>query len=130
MPTAPDVQLYENAGRSVTMEPHQTLRHVPLAPHELTQRITPQSDLFVLAHMGVPRINIENWTLSVTGLVRDSTTFTFDKIRQFPKREIQAFHQCAGYPKRPQLPTRRMLRSICKGFAIGPAIAWRRSVSL
>ena len=108
MPTAPDVQLYENAGRSVTMEPHQTLRHVPLAPHELTQRITPQSDLFVLAHMGVPRINIENWTLSVTGLVRDSTTFTFDKIRQFPKREIQAFHQCAGYPKRPQLPTRRI----------------------
>src|ERR1039458_7918404 len=28
MPTAPDVQLYDNAGRSVTMEPHQTLRHV------------------------------------------------------------------------------------------------------
>ena len=57
--------------RSVTMEPHQTFRHVPLAPHGLTQKITPQSDLFVLAHMGVPRINIENWTLSVTGLVRD-----------------------------------------------------------
>jgi DMSO/TMAO reductase YedYZ molybdopterin-dependent catalytic subunit len=58
--------------------------------------------------MGVPRINIENWTLTVTGLVRDSTTFTFDKIRQFPKREIQAFHQCAGFPRRPQVPTRRI----------------------
>ena len=83
MPSASDDQLYENFGRSVTMQPHQTFRHVPLAPHELTQKITPQSDLFVLAHMGVPRINIENWTLSVTGLVRDSTTFTFDKIRKF-----------------------------------------------
>jgi hypothetical protein len=78
MPTAPDVQLYENAGRLVTMEPHQTLRHVPLAPHELTQRITPQSDLFVLAHMGVPRINIENWTLSVTELVRTENLIRVD----------------------------------------------------
>jgi len=40
--------------------------------------------------------------------VNESMTFTYDRIRQLPKREIQAFHQCAGYPKNPQLPTRRI----------------------
>ena len=83
-------------------------RQVPLAPHQLIQDITPQSDLFVLAHMGVPRIDIDDWTLTVGGLVNESMTFTYDRIRQLPKREIQAFHQCAGYPKNPQLPTRRI----------------------
>jgi sulfane dehydrogenase subunit SoxC len=130
MPTATDVQTNESAGRRVTMEPHRTLRHVPLAPHELIQEITHQSDLFVLAHMGVPRINVDNWTLTVTGLVRESTTFTFDKIRQFPKREVQAFHQCAGFPKRPQLPTRRIgnvvwggvdLKTILESVGVLPA---------
>jgi hypothetical protein len=36
------------------------------------QGITPQSDLFMLAHMGAPRINGKKLTLTVTGLVRDS----------------------------------------------------------
>lgn len=90
------------------MEPHRMFRQVPLAPHQLIQDITPQSDLFVLAHMGVPRIDIDDWTLTVGGLVNESMTFTYDRIRQLPKREIQAFHQCAGYPKNPQLPTRRI----------------------
>ena len=40
------------------MEPHRMFRQVPLAPHQLIQDITPQSDLFVLAHMGVPRIDM------------------------------------------------------------------------
>src|ERR1035437_558682 len=81
MPTAPDVQLYENAGRSVTMEPHQTLRHVPLAPHELTQRITPQSDLFVLAHTHASILKIgHSASPGLFAIVRRSHLIKFDNF--------------------------------------------------
>ena len=108
MPASPLSNQSNGRGRRVEMAPHQTVRHVPLTPHELIEDITPQADLFVLAHLGVPRINIENWTLTITGLVCNSATFTFDQIRRFRKREIQAFHQCAGFPKNPRLATRRV----------------------
>ena len=108
MPASPLSNQSNGRGRRVEMAPHQTVRHVPLTPHELIEDITPQADLFVLAHLGVPRINIKNWTLTITGLVCNNATFTFDQIRQFRKREIQAFHQCAGFPKIPRLATRRV----------------------
>lgn len=90
------------------MQPHRLFRQVPLAPHQLVADITPQHDLFVLAHMGVPQVDAAKWTLSVDGLVRQPQTFTIADIRSFPKREVEAFHQCAGFPKNPELPTRRI----------------------
>src|SRR6185437_3223675 len=90
------------------MYPSRTFRRVPLAPHEMFARITPQRDLFVLAHVGVPRIDAKTWALSVTGLVREPATFSFDQIRQMPKKQVEAFHQCAGYPSNPKIATRRI----------------------
>ncbi|MGH6791000.1 MAG: molybdopterin-dependent oxidoreductase [Pseudolabrys sp.] len=93
---------------AVTMDPPRTFRRVPLLPHQMLDRITSQSELFVLGHVGIPRIDVKDWTLSVTGLVRRHATFTFDQIRQLPKKEIEAFHQCAGYPANPRIATRRV----------------------
>ncbi|HET7849514.1 MAG TPA: molybdopterin-dependent oxidoreductase [Pseudolabrys sp.] len=95
-------------GGSVIMDPHQTFRRIPLAPHQLLTRITPQDDLFVLAHVGIPRIRAEEWTLAISGLVRQEATFGFDELRRRPKKEIEAFHQCAGYPQDPRIATRRI----------------------
>src|SRR5665213_1873059 len=57
------------AQAAVTMDPPRTFRRVPLLPHQLLSKITAQRDLFVLAHVGVPRIDVKTWTLSITGLV-------------------------------------------------------------
>jgi DMSO/TMAO reductase YedYZ molybdopterin-dependent catalytic subunit len=96
------------AQMTVTMDPPRTFRRVPLLPHQLLSKITAQRDLFVLAHVGVPRIDPATWTLSITGLVREPVTFSFDRIRQMPKKQVEAFHQCAGYPSNPKIATRRV----------------------
>lgn len=93
---------------AVRMDPPHTFRRIPLRPHQLLSRITEQRDLFVLAHVGVPRIDAERWVLHITGLVRTNVAFTFEQIRRMPKKEVESFHQCAGYPSNPKIATRRI----------------------
>jgi sulfane dehydrogenase subunit SoxC len=90
------------------MDPPRTFRRVPLQPHQLVDAVTPQRDLFVLAHVGVPRLDAAAWRLTIDGLVREPRSFTFDDIRQLPKVEVESFHQCAGYPADPTIATRRV----------------------
>ena len=99
----------------VTMDPHRTFRRIPLAPHQLTDRVTAQNDLFVLGHVGIPRIDVADWRLSIAGLVRRPVTLTFDQIRQLPMKRVEAFHQCAGYPANPRIATRRVGNAIWGG---------------
>ncbi|MGH6727602.1 MAG: molybdopterin-dependent oxidoreductase, partial [Pseudolabrys sp.] len=58
--------------------------------------------------VGVPRVDPETWTLSVSGLVRDHASFALGQIRQMPRKRVEAFHQCAGYPSDPKIATRRV----------------------
>ncbi|HVU20742.1 MAG TPA: molybdopterin-dependent oxidoreductase [Rhizomicrobium sp.] len=106
MPDAKPIDVKTAA--AVVMNPPRTFRRIPLAPHQLLAPITPQNDLFVLAHVGVPHLRAEEWSLAVTGLVERETTFSFEQLRHMPKREVQAFHQCAGYPQNPRIATRRV----------------------
>ena len=92
----------------VRMDPPRTFRRVPLKPHQMLDPVTAQRDLFVLAHVGVPRIEAGAWTVSITGLVREPRSFTLDDIRRLPKIEVESFHQCAGYPANPKIATRRV----------------------
>jgi len=95
----------------VLMDPPRTFRRVPLKPHQLLDPITAQRDLFVLAHVGVPRVDAASaaaWTLTIDGLVRGPRTLTLDNIRRLPKIEVESFHQCAGYPANPAIATRRV----------------------
>ena len=93
---------------AVRMDPPRTFRRVPLLPHQMLDRVTSQRDLFVLAHVGVPRVDASAWTVSVTGLLGEPATLTFDQIRRLPKTEVESFHQCAGYPSNPKIATRRV----------------------
>ena len=85
-----------------------TYRRIPLAPHQLTTHITPVENLFVLAHLGIPRIDAANWRLEICGAVRKARTIDFEELRGFQKLEIESFHQCAGDPTNPTHPKRRI----------------------
>jgi sulfane dehydrogenase subunit SoxC len=90
------------------LDPSGPFSRIPLRPHQLTQHVTPTRDLFVLAHLGVPRVDPATWTLEFDGLVRHPRVYTLDELKRFPKRLIQSFHQCVGNPLQPRVPTRRV----------------------
>lgn len=78
----------------------------PLGLAETTESVTPEDRLFVLAHLGVPTIDLSNWKLVVTGLVDKPLTLNFNDLGQYPKRTIITAFQCAGNPMEPTTPTR------------------------
>lgn len=90
------------------------VRHVPLEPHQHLTEITSAKDVFVLAHVGVPQARAEDWWLEITGLVKPSR-FSFSELIKLPKREVTAFHQCAGFPLSPHIATRRLANVIWGG---------------
>jgi sulfane dehydrogenase subunit SoxC len=68
-------------------------------PHRLVDRITAEADLFLIAHLGIARVDAASWRLSVGGLVERPCQITFDDLKQLPKRAVESFHQCAGDPR-------------------------------
>ena len=89
------------------MDPAVGVRDVKLRPHEMTERQTAAKDLFVLAHLGVPRVDPAHWSLTVDGLVRRPRMFSLEDLKARPKSVVETVHQCAGSPLEPTVPTRR-----------------------
>lgn len=90
---------------SVRMEPSTTYRsRVPV--HDLTSRITPSSDVFVLSHFGTARIDVREWKLSFSGLLKRQHVMSFEDIRAFARYEVEAFIKCAGFPANHRIATR------------------------
>lgn len=87
------------------MEPDSTFRFRVMAD-QLIDRITPSSEVFVLAHFGVPRIEQEKWKLHISGMVDRPCTLTFQDLQKFPKHEIESFIKCAGFPQNHRIATR------------------------
>ncbi|HEY0219499.1 MAG TPA: molybdopterin-dependent oxidoreductase [Afipia sp.] len=80
---------------------------MPLKPGDLTERITPSKDVFVLSHVGVPRARSEDWWLDISGLVDRPTRLSFSELSRLPKKRIISLHECAGFPMAPHIATRR-----------------------
>ncbi|MCW5314063.1 molybdopterin-dependent oxidoreductase [Nostoc sp. KVJ3] len=78
----------------------------PLGVHELKSFITPENHLFVLSHMGIPAIDIEQWKLKVSGLVEQNLELSYQNLLNLEYRELTVFHQCSGNPLEPKVPTR------------------------
>ena len=97
------------------LSPSAPVRRFPLAPHQLVDELTPVRDLFVLAPLGVPQVEVAAWRLEIAGLIDRPRVFSFDDLRRLPKRELQAFHQCAGDPRKWDLPTRRIANVVWGG---------------
>lgn len=101
--------------RSVDLGAGGMVRDIRLAPHQLVERTTAQGDLFVLAHFGIPAVDATTWHLEIAGLIARPRALTFDQIRALPKRSLESFHQCAGFPRRPDIPTRRVGNVVWSG---------------
>jgi len=100
------------------MNPSTTYRRVPLAPHQRLDPITPTESCFVLAHLGVPHIEAANWSLSVEGMVQRKLRLDLAALKALPQTRLEAFHQCAGAPKRPDLPMRRVMNVVWGGVLL------------
>ena len=97
------------------MDPAGYRRRIVCEPHQTTERVTPQRDLFLLAHLGIPRVDPAAWRLEIAGLVERPATLTLDDIRGLPARQVESFHQCAGMPRRSDIAVRRIANVVWSG---------------
>jgi sulfane dehydrogenase subunit SoxC len=104
----PNSTLPANIPARPPMEPATGVRRIKLAPHQTVDRVTATGDLFVLAHLGVPRIDPAHWSLTIDGLVQRPLTLTLEALKARSKTVIEAVHQCCGSPMEPTVPTRRV----------------------
>jgi DMSO/TMAO reductase YedYZ molybdopterin-dependent catalytic subunit len=90
------------------MEPPSGVRSIKLLPHQASEAITATEDLFVLAHLGIPRVDPARWSLTIDGLVSRPRTLSLDELKARPKMIVETVHQCCGNPLEPKVPTRRV----------------------
>jgi DMSO/TMAO reductase YedYZ molybdopterin-dependent catalytic subunit len=108
---------------AVTLDPNTFFRRLPLAPHQLRDRITRTADAIVLCHFGIPRLDRDTWSLTIDGLVEHPRTLRFDGLLRYPKAEVPSFHQCAGSPLQPFEPTRRICNVVWGGARLADLLA-------
>jgi DMSO/TMAO reductase YedYZ molybdopterin-dependent catalytic subunit len=95
----------------------------PLQPHQLTDRVTRVEDSIVLCHLGVPRLDPDDWSLSIDGLVRRPMRLTLDQLVRRPRVELTSIHQCCGSPLKPEMPTRRVCNVVWTGVRLADLLA-------
>jgi len=106
-----------------TLDPAEAFGRHPLQPHQLLDRVTRTEDTIVLCHLGVPRIDADDWSLSVDGLVRRPARVTLSELMQRTRSEITSIHQCCGSPLRPDMPTRRVCNVVWSGVRLSDLLA-------
>src|SRR5262245_34994932 len=90
------------------MNPASGVHRVKLRPHETTDGLTAAEDLFLIAHLGVPRVDPMRWSLSIDGLAGRTRILRLDELKARPKRTVESVHQCCGSPFEPTVPKRRV----------------------
>jgi DMSO/TMAO reductase YedYZ molybdopterin-dependent catalytic subunit len=105
------------------LDPQGFFRRLPLAAHQLRDRVTRVEDVIVLCHLGVPRLEIDDWSLTIDGLVEHACTFGFAELKHYPKAEITSVHQCAGSPLQPYEPSQRVCNVIWGGARLSDVLA-------
>jgi sulfane dehydrogenase subunit SoxC len=105
------------------MDPAGGYRRQTLRPHETSAPVTAVQDLFVLAHLGIPRIDPGQWSLTIDGRVAHSRIFSLHDLVSRPKRVVEAVHQCCGSPLEPRVPTRRVANVLWGGVDLASLLA-------
>lgn len=96
-----------NAPARPPMRPATGVRDIKLQPHQMTAPVTATEDLFVLAHLGIPRVNPATWSLTIDGMVGRPLTLDLASLHSRPKTVVESVHNCCGSPTQPTVPTRR-----------------------
>ena len=58
--------------------------------------ITPLDRFFVRTHVYTPRVDVDQWRLTVDGDVASKLTLTMDELRRMPSVELVSVLECAG----------------------------------
>ena len=106
-----------------TLNPSGFYRRLPLQPHQLHDRRTRTEDTIVLCHLGVPHIRPDDWSVAIDGLVDRPLRLTLSDLKQRPRTEVETIHQCAGFPLRPDIPTRRICNVVWTGVRLADVLA-------
>jgi DMSO/TMAO reductase YedYZ molybdopterin-dependent catalytic subunit len=105
------------------LDPHQFIRRIPLAPHQMHDRLTRVEDAIVLCHLGLPRIAREEWSLAIDGLVERPRSISFADLMRYEKISVTSVHQCAGSPLAPREPTQRVCNVAWAGARLADILA-------
>lgn len=106
----------------VVMDPATTFRRlVPVS--RLQPWLTPVEDVYVVAHMGIARVDVSRWRLTVDGLVDRPLVFDYAAVTRLPAREVTAVLECFGNPVEPDVPTRRVGNVVWRGVALADLLA-------
>src|SRR5688572_7555484 len=101
----------------VVMDPGVTYRRlVPV--NRLTSPITATDDVYVIAHMGVARVDLAPWRLRVEGLVQHAFELDYGALTGLPATEIKAVLECFGNPVEPEVATRRVGNVVWRGVRL------------
>lgn len=64
--------------------------------HQLEGTITPNGLHFERHHNGVPEVDIDQWTVSIHGLVNRALSFSLDALHRYPMQSRIGFIECGG----------------------------------
>ncbi|MBI1175914.1 molybdopterin-dependent oxidoreductase [bacterium] len=68
---------------------------------ELTSWITPNDQIFNVAHYGYPEVNVADWKLEVGGWVKHPLTLTLDELKSRRHKTVTATLECSGNGSNP-----------------------------
>jgi DMSO/TMAO reductase YedYZ molybdopterin-dependent catalytic subunit len=74
----------------------QTGRVAGLDLRELSSFLTPETNYFVVAHYGVPKIDVATWKLDIRGRVANPRSYTFDELKKRSRTERTCVFECGG----------------------------------
>jgi sulfane dehydrogenase subunit SoxC len=101
-----------------TLDPATPYGSHPLQPHQLTERVTRVEDTIVLCHLGVPRLDANDWSLAIDGMVRRPMRLTLADLLARPRMELASIHECCGSPMTPEVPKRRICNVVWTGVRL------------
>src|SRR5262245_8385032 len=107
----------------VRFDPQGPFKRDPLPPYQMRDRLTRTQDVFVQCHLGVPRIERDQWSLTIDGMVECPRTLRFDDLARYPTTEVTSAHQCCGNPLAPFEPTRRVCNVRRAGVRLADVLA-------
>jgi len=95
----------------------------PLPLEDNTEFRTPVEKLFVLAHLGIPRVNADSWSCQIAGLVGSPRLLRYEDLSGFPLKTLATFFQCAGNPLDPTAPARQIANVEWRGALLRDVLA-------
>src|SRR5262245_10543304 len=101
----------------VVMDPSETYRRL-VSVDRLAPVITPSDDVYVIAHMGVARVDRTTWRLTVDGLVERSFVLDYEALVRLPAVDVTAVLECFGNPVEPDVATRRVANVVWRGVRL------------